>query len=383
MGRYTSPGLYRRDGVWHIDKRIQGYGRLCASPGTGDKEEAERYLRLRLTAIREARLYGVRPTRLFREVATKYLLENQDMPSIGDTALHLKQLDPYLGDLTLGSVHDGSVTPFIKARRKQGVSNRTINMALQRVVRIQRLAATVWRDEHGMTWIAQAPHISMLPETNRRLPYPLSWEEQAYLLRALPGHLAKMVLYKVNTGCREQEVCKLRWNWEIKVPELATSVFLIPFDFGGRRLHSGVKNREDRLVVLNDVAMSIVEAQRGLSPTWVFPYDGHALKQMNGTAWKKARVRAAAQWSKEKQETAHPGFVHLRVHDLKHTFGRRLRVSGVSFEDRQTLLGHKSESVTTDYSAAEIEHLIAQAQKVTVGNQRSTPTLTVLRRRAA
>jgi integrase len=126
-----------------------------------------------------------------------------------------------------------------------------------------------------------------------------------------------------------------------------------------------------------------VEAQRGLHATWVFPYRGHALKQMNGSAWKKARVRAAAKWCEEKGETAHPGFKRLRVHDLKHTFGRRLRVAGVSFEDRQALLGHKSESVTTDYSAAEIEHLIAHAQKVTTGSQRSTPTLTVLRRRAA
>jgi integrase len=177
----------------------------------------------------------------------------------------------------------------------------------------------------------------MLTETKRRMPYPLSWDEQAYLLKALPDHLAKMALYKVNTGCREQEVCKLRWDWEIKVPELGTSVFLIPFDFGGRRLHSGVKNREDRLVVLNDVAKSVVEAQRGVHPTWVFPYDGRALTHMNGSAWKKARVRAAAQWSKDKQETAHPGFARLRVHDLKHTFGRRLRVARVSFEDRQAL----------------------------------------------
>ena len=32
----------------------------------------------------------------------------------------------------------------------------------------------------------------------------------------------------------------------------------------------------------------------------------------------------------------------VRVHDLKHTFGRRLRAAGVSFEDRQDLLGHRS-----------------------------------------
>ena len=51
MGRNTSPGLYKRDGIWHIDKRIKGHGRLCESTGTGEREEAERYLRLKLTEI--------------------------------------------------------------------------------------------------------------------------------------------------------------------------------------------------------------------------------------------------------------------------------------------------------------------------------------------
>jgi hypothetical protein len=50
-----------------------------------------------------------------------------------------------------------------------------------------------------------------------------------------------MALFKVNTGCREQEVCQLRWDWEVEVPELDTSVFLIPSDI--------VKNKEDSLVV--------------------------------------------------------------------------------------------------------------------------------------
>jgi integrase len=64
--------------------------------------------------------------------------------------------------------------------------------------------------------------------------YPLSWEEQSILFSELPAHLQIMAMFKVNTGCREQEVCKLQWDWEIAVPELGTSVFLIPAGFGGR-----------------------------------------------------------------------------------------------------------------------------------------------------
>ena len=49
--------------------------------------------------------------------------------------------------------------------------------------------------------------------------------------------------------------------------------------------------------------------------------------------------------------------------DLKHTYGRRLRAAGVSFEDRQDLLGHKSTRITTHYSAAELANLIAASEK--------------------
>jgi hypothetical protein len=69
---------------------------------------------------------------------------------------------------------------------------------------------------------------------------------------------------------------------------------------------------------------------------------------------------------------------HLRVHDLKHTFGRRLRAAGVSFEDRQDLLGHKSGRITTHYSGAELANLIAAANKVCELTT-SSFTLTTLR----
>ena len=71
---------------------------------------------------------------------------------------------------------------------------------------------------------------------------------------------------------------------------------------------------------------------------------------MLNSAWKKARARADLEG--------------LRVHGLKHTFGRRLRAAGVSFEDRQDLLGHRSGWITTHYSAADLSRLIEAAESV-------------------
>ncbi len=70
------------------------------------------------------------------------------------------------------------------------------------------------------------------------------------------------------------------------------------------------------------------------------------------------------------------------MHDLKHTFGRRLRSARVSFEDRQDLLGHKSGRITTRYSAAELANLIAAAEKACAQNPHKLPPTTWLRRKA-
>jgi hypothetical protein len=55
----------------------------------------------------------------------------------------------------------------------------------------------------------------------------------------------------------------------------------------------------------------------------------------------------------------------------------RLRATNVSLEDREDLLGHKSDRVTTDYSAPEIRNLIQAANQVI--KSRNSPELTVLR----
>ena len=109
-----------------------------------------------------------------------------------------------------------------------------------------------------------------------------------------------------------------------------------------------VKNKTDRVVVLNDVAMSVIESVRNVHATIVFTRKGIPLSGMNSSGWKAARRRAAVRYPQVIGKPCPAGFRRIRVHDLKHTFGRRLRAVGVSFEDRQDLLGHKSARMTDD-----------------------------------
>jgi integrase len=181
----------------------------------------------------------------------------------------------------------------------------------------------------------------MLPE-DPRLPYPLSWEEQDRLFRRLPTHLARMALFAINTGLRQSNLCGLQWAWGVTVPEIARSVFVIPAE--------AFKTKRPHVVILNDVAWSIIKAQRGSHPIWVFPFRGKRIDRSNNNGWQQARREA--------------GLPLVRVHDLRHSFGARLRAAGVSAEDREALLGHANHSMAGHYASPDVGRLLAQANLI-------------------
>jgi integrase len=377
--RKPLPGLRLRHGIWHIDKRYKYFsgGRLQQSTGFGEKdlEKAEAYLVHQMETARLAAQDGKRPDRTFQQAATKYLLENTHKASIGVDGYHLEQLMPFIGQLALKQVHDGTLAGFIKARKQQGVKQKSINNALGVVRRILNLAARSWRDEYGLTWLETPPLLTLPSVRDAAKPYPLSWDEQRQLFSRLPKHLAEMALFKVNTGLRDQEVCQLQWQWEVTVPELKTSVFLIPAfietDEGKQGL---VKNREERLVVLNSTAKSVVDARRGCHPQYVFTYKCKPILRMHNNGWKRA-------WKDSGLPVC--GSYTKGVHNLKHTFGRRLRAAGVPLETRKVLLGHTNGDITSHYSAPEIKELLDAVNKVCNSSADKMPTLTLLKRQAA
>ena len=347
-----------------VDKRFKGE-RIFARLGQVSQRTAESWLAKQIDEIRQAKLFGKDPRRTFREAAVRHLAEERErltekfglddegeprakaQKQLDDTAWHIRLVDPFIGELQLEEICNETLAPFVMQRRRDGVKPRTIAVTLQRVARILNKAAREWREKSTRRpWLRQMPPRLRLPKGLTRAPFPLSREEERGLFSKLSKHLAEMCLFKVNTGLREAEVCGLRWEWERKI-DGAPSVFVLPPD-----CHKGGDYENYRLVVLNSVARAIVEARRDRHATHVFssPRTKQPMTEINKNAFTRARKEA--------------GLQQCRIHDLKHSFGARLKAAGVAHELRQVLLGHKNESVTTHYSRARIDELQEAVEKV-------------------
>jgi integrase len=363
--RNRMPGLRQKGGIWQIEKRCRFAegGWLRESTGTSSRTEAEQILIRRLAEMEEKARRHEDVIYTFEEAALRYLTEIAHKSSADTFAMHLDKLFPFIGDLPVAHVHDSTMLLFIEHERQRGLAPKSINNALGIVATVLNRAARVWRDNDGRPWLTQAPaKISRLSTKGQQAkPYPLSWAEQDRLLQHLPRHLADAVLFAVNTGCREQEVCQLQWQWEVAIPGMKTSVFILPA--------SVTKTSTERVVVLNTIASRVVEARRGKHKDRVFTYRGNPMLKLNSSAWKRA-------WRKAKLPVEKG--ILKGVHNLRHTFGKRLRSVGVPLETRKALLGHAIGDITTHYSAAELGELIDAADSIVNRGKHESPNLMLI-----
>lgn len=360
-----TPGLRKRNGIWHMKKTVCGI-EITGTTRTQNLSLAQLKLAHEVEKVRRKLDFGERPPRTFKEAAEHWRSldsSKKNLKTYDNYCLYLDKVLPFIGGLDITEVDNDALQGFIESRKKEGVKNRTINASLQIVRRILNLAAKEWKDKNSkLFWLQSAPKISLLKLDDSIKAYPLSWSEQRALFAKLPEHLNDMATFMVNTGLRDQELCFLSWHWEQKLN--GRSIFVIP---GGAHYDDkldddemvdywrGTKNGEDKIVVLNEAAQAVIDKLRGgYDSDFVFTYLGYPVVRMNNSGWRNA-------W--KKSDLPQEGVVK-GVHNLRHTFARRLRVMGVSRETRAILLGHTSGNITTDYSAPEIQELIDAVDKL-------------------
>src|SRR5258708_38545880 len=222
-----------------IDKEYRGI-RIFARLGQLTEEEAALPLHREISRVDTDFTEQANYRPRFKDCAAHYLASCERKITRDNSGLHVRLLLPYIGDLEAKCVHEGTLRLFVEDRLAAGVTPTTVNRSLEVVRTILNRAARAYRDDDGRPWLeGPAPMISKLTET-RRQPFPMTWAEQDRLFPRLPPHLAQLALFAVNTGCRAGNLCSLEWRWEVPLPELGRSVFVMPADcFNSRRPHIG------------------------------------------------------------------------------------------------------------------------------------------------
>jgi integrase len=380
MGRKTAgiKLIKRKDSpYWHAEGTLFEI-RVRRSTGTASKEEATLIMNDIIFKLKRKRVYGEEDAVVeFNTVAAKHLNESTKV-SIKEDARYIEQLAPYIGVSPMNQIYRGygehnKPTPlerFILDRAKDKVTARTINYALTVLNIIGNKAVKRWRGTGGKPFIPFWAGVHLIDQEEakslglkaKRVVGPISWEEQTILFNELPDLNRDMCLFSANTGCRAQEVCQLQWQWLVQRND-GIWFFELPSDL--------VKNRIGRVVVLNDIAKSVIQKRHGEHPEYVFVYKNHSVTSMGGTAFQKARKRATNRLASIR---------NVGVHNLKHTYGARLRAAGVPEEDRNFLTGHKGKmSMTTYYSAPELKKMLEYSNRVCEQNDK----LVLLERRAS
>lgn len=265
----------------------------------------------------------------FRDACEQYLAEF-DGKCKRRQEYALEPILKYIADLPLIDVDDLALQQY-KTERLQQVMAGTVNKEITTATAVLNKAARVWR------WIPSAPKLQRVKGPTRK-PYPLTWQEQAGLFSQMGEHLRRICVFAVNTGVRRAEIFKLRWSDEREVN--GVKLFIL----------RETKNGQDRPVVLNRLARRAIDSLRNNGASQVF-------RSMSiSKPFNKAWVACGLPDKK---------LIRKGIHNLRHTFGHRLRTEGVGPEDRDALLGHNNRSLTQHYALPDIERLGEQVELIT------------------
>lgn len=352
--------LYRRGNIWW-SKLYTGGSVHRFSTGARNKVEA-----LKKEREEAARLDRLRAAGDHRSVATlaAHFIDNAEAVNRAEATRKKSEeyltrlIIPFLGehrDATTISVRD---LEEYKASRMKQVGPGTVAKELSTFRQMLRFGGDVLKlFPPGETPTTRAP---------KQPKYAPKWrllnnDELGRLLVELRKQDGKgreavpFFILAMNTGMRSGEPAKLRWDW---------------IDWDAREIHlpaEVTKTRTARSVPLNESALSALAMMR--TPTSigrVFKYRTHY------TAWHRA-VHAAGLARLPNRNPKRPTSSGVRPHDLRHSFGSLLYVSGATTPEVRDILGHATLMMANLYAHTFKERLHQAVNATELGVPRNVP----------
>jgi integrase len=188
------------------------------------------------------------------------------------------------------------------------------------------------------------PEIATLKTNNKIVRYATE-EEERRLLEVATEALRPVIVTAIHTGMRKSELLNLRWN---DIDFLSGTIHVREAKSGeGRRL---LMNASARAALLTSherrrqrLRARVVNRSEADGPVFSAAHGGFMFNLERD--WYAALECA--------------GISNLHFHDLRHTFASRLVMAGVDLYRVQTLMGHKTQTMTLRYAHLSPQHLRA------------------------
>lgn len=343
----TGDGVYRRPGspYWYSKVKVQGRWKEFSTK-TGNYHEARRRRKKAHDEL-EAGLFIDRDKVRwpFERAAEEFLEARRRLVSPATWGIdrdRLKPLKRFFADKRLGDITAQDISDYKDLRKREGMSNRTVNME-RSVLRALLMRSRLW------SRLADDPQVKALRISKGGPGRALSPEEKERLLSTAESRPSWLVAYcatlaAVHTTMRGGELKSLRWR-EVDLFNRTVTVRRI-----GTKSDAGA-----RIIPLNRDALGAIVALRkrdelvgAVEPEhYVFPAceNGHIDPTRPQKTWRTA-------W---RNLTTSAGLKGLRFHDMRHHAITELAERDASDQTIMAIAGHVSPQMLAHYSHVRLE----------------------------
>jgi len=350
-------GTLRKIPTWQVQFSVNGL-QYRESTHTDGYNEAQRYLKRRITEITTGKFHGTKVDRtmmseLLKDVIADY--ELKDRHSINKMARPLieNRLVPYFGKIRATNVKVPNITAYMRHRKGEKAAVASVNRELALLRRAFKLGAG-----NGKIGAAHVPDFKGLiqKEKNARQGFWQHGEYEAFR-DALSVDERAMFIFGYWTGCRFGEIAQLEWS---QVHLVGRAV---------RLRDDQTKSGESRIIPLGgpggDLYEMLADQQKRhatLCPDspWVFFRQGSVNPKRKSARRGHQVVDIRKAWHKAAKET---GITRL-FHDLRRTGVRNLVRAGVPEKVAMLISGHKTRSVFERYDIVNEADLHDAADKL-------------------
>ena len=326
----------------------------------GNKKDAQRVLRERLTAI-ENGSFVVKS----RETVAEFMQRWLETYVATNTSLRTQQgylhyvrrhINPTLGHVRLQSLTPSQIQGMYGDMLGKGLSARTV-LHCHRVLKGALKHAILWGD------LTRSPANGATPPRPEKTELQ-SWDAETFhkfLTKAVDSQFKDFYHLAVLTGMRRGELCGLKWD-DVNLDGAQLRVLRTLQRIDGKGLVEGQPKTEKsrRTIALGQSAVEVlrrvraVQAENRLKLGDIWQGKGYVFTNEDGTAISGERV------SKDFAQIVRSARLpHLTLHGLRHTAASLMIAGGVHARTIADILGHSTISTTMDIYG----HLLSGVQK--------------------